>query len=338
MNLNRDGVLGFLVLLPFLMGAAAAPADQPGQVAFTFQDPEIVESSGLVLQDGLVLTTNDSGDVGRVFAVDPAIGETVGVTRWSDDPVDVEALAPAGDGEVWVGDIGDNSDDRDDVQVARVPVGRGDRTVDPTTYDLVYAGGPVNAETLMSDPTTGRLYVASKSVFGGRLFEAPARLDPDRPNRLRPIGDVLPIATDGVFLPDGRHVVIRDYSVATVYTFPALEEVATFRLPTQDQGEGLTVDGDGGLLVSTEGQGTDVLRVRLPDAVRRAMAAADPSASASPDGGPSSRATVGATSSPEPGRDASAGTADGRSTWPWFLGAWLGLGGVGLLVLALRRR
>ena len=75
---------------------------------FSFQDPAIVESSGLVaLATGL-----DDQRLGRHR---PGVhrrrhhGETVGVTTWADDPVDVEALAPAGPGEVWVGDIGDNA-------------------------------------------------------------------------------------------------------------------------------------------------------------------------------------------------------------------------------------
>ena len=180
----RDRVLAGALVVPFLMGAAAAPS-HPGHVELTFRDPDIIESSGLVVRDGLVVTTNDSGDSGRVFTVDPATGETVGVTHWSDDPTDVEALAPAGDHDVWVGDIGDNDVSRDSVQVVRVPVGRGDTTVDPRTYDLTYPDGPANAETLLSDPTTGRLYVATKDVFGGTLYAAPARLDASGTNRLR---------------------------------------------------------------------------------------------------------------------------------------------------------
>ena len=72
-------------------------------------------------------------------------------------PTDVEALAPAGRGQVWVGDIGDNRSARSQVQVARIPVGRGDRDVSPTVYDLVYPDGAHDAETLVSDPRTGRL-------------------------------------------------------------------------------------------------------------------------------------------------------------------------------------
>ena len=325
----RDRVLAGILVVPFVMGAAAAPS-HPGRVEFTFRDPAIVESSGLVVQDGLFVTTNDSGDSGRVFAVDPATGQTVGVTGWSDDPTDVEALAPAGRGAVWVGDIGDNTASRDGVQVTRVPVGRGDRTADAPTYELTYPEGAVNAETLLSDPTTGRLYVATKNVFGGSLYEAPARLDADGPNRLREVGPVLPIATDGAFFPDGKHVILRDYSQAVVYTFPALEEVGSFRLPDQDQGEGLAVAADDAVYVSSEGQDQPVLRVPLPADVRRAVApaSASPAASPSPSSGTLSRE----------GRELPEQEYTDRPAWPWFLTAWVVLGGLVVLVRSLRRR
>ncbi len=101
-------VLAALLAIPFVIGTAVGFSPESGDEVFAFQDPAIVESSGLVaLGDGLFATTNDSGDSGRVFTVDDD-GETVGVTTWASTPDDVEALAPAGDGEVWVGDIGDN--------------------------------------------------------------------------------------------------------------------------------------------------------------------------------------------------------------------------------------
>ena len=331
----RDRVLAGALVVPFALGTAAAPS-HPGHKELTFRDPDIVESSGLVagvLGDGLVVTTNDSGDTGRVFTVDPATGGTVGVTHWSDDPTDVEALAPAGPGAVWVGDIGDNTASRESIEVARVPVGRGERTVAPTTYDLTYPKGAVNAETLLSDPTTGRLYVASKNVFGGVLYAAPARLDPDGTNRLRPLGAVLPIATDGAFLPDGEHVILRDYSRAVVYTFPGLEPVGDFRLPDQDQGEGLTITGDGDLLVSSEGQDEPVLRVPLPASVRRAVAPAPRSPSTDPSSAATGSAHPGDTTAGPASEETSPDPAD-RPVWPWFLTAWLAVGG---LVLFARR-
>ena len=69
---------------------------------------------------------NDSGAGPLLYAVDPATGETTGVTAYtSDDVVDVEALAPAGRGDVWVGDIGDNFGRRPSVSVYRVRPGGG---------------------------------------------------------------------------------------------------------------------------------------------------------------------------------------------------------------------
>jgi hypothetical protein len=324
----RDRLLAGVIVVPFALGLSAGASPDRGQVAFTFQDPEIVESSGLVVQDGLVLTVNDSGDSGRVFAVDPATGRTVGVTRWADHPTDVEALAPAGGGEVWVGDIGDNTGSRDSVQVARVPVGRGERTAEVATYDLTYPHGAADAETLLVDPRTGRLYVATKSVFGGRLYAAPATLSADRPNPLRPVGDVLPIATDGTFLPDGEHLVLRDYSQAVVYAFPSMERLAAFRLPRQDQGEGIALAADGSLLVSSEGQRSDVLRVPLPEAVRRALEPAATTPSVSPSSG-----TV-----PRPGGATPADTGTDRPMWPWLVTGVAGLGVVAVLLRSLRPR
>ncbi len=273
----RGPLVALALAAPFAVGLAAhaASGGQDAEVVLTFADPEILESSGLVATGGLLVTTNDSGDSGRVFSVGPE-GRTVGVTTWSDDPTDVEALAPAGPGEVWVGDIGDNAAARGSVSVTRVPVGPG--VVDAraeaagATYELVYPGGARDAETLLRHPRTGRLYVASKSFFGGALYEAPARLDPDAPNELREVAGVLPIATDGAFWPDGRHLVVRDYARAVVYAWPSMREVGDLELPEQQQGEGIAVTADGRLLVSTEGQFTDVLEVPLPARLADALA------------------------------------------------------------------
>ena len=264
-------LIAAVVALPFLAGGvtAAVSADR-GDVLFSFQDPEIVESSGLVARDGLLVTVNDSGDTGRVFTVDRE-GRTVGVTTFAESPVDVEALAPAGPGEVWVGDIGDNGASRASVSVTRVPVGPGPRSGGFPTYELVYEGGPRDAETLLSDPRTGRLYVVSKEIFGGTLYAAPRVLREDRPNRLEPIADAIPIATDGSFWPDGEHLVVRGYARAVVYAWPSMRAVADLDLPDQDQGEGIAVDEDGRVLVSTEGQLSDVVDVPLPRSVREVL-------------------------------------------------------------------
>lgn len=259
---------GAVVAVPFLLGAAAGPGSTPdADEAFRFSDPDIVESSGLVAHDGLVVTTNDSGDSGRVFTVDARTGSTVGVTTWASDPVDVEALAPAGPGHVWVGDIGDNRAVRDSVEVLRVPFGRGDVAAGATAYELVYPDGARDAEGLVSHPLSGQLFVVTKGIFGGTVYAAPLRLRADRPNALVEVGEAPGLVTDATFLPGGGGVVMRTYSRAYVADFPSWQPVTSWTLPAQEQGEGVAVGPDG-LLLSTEGVRSVVLSVPLPAEAR----------------------------------------------------------------------
>jgi hypothetical protein len=329
-----------LAAVPFLVAALLPGSLLGGNEVTRFQDPEIVESSGLVVVDGMLVTTNDSGDSGRLFSVDPETGETVAVTHWSDDPVDVEALAPTGDGAVWVGDIGDNGAEREDVSVARVLVGRTDADVDAPTYRLVYPEGARDAESLVADPATGRLYVASKGIFGGILYAAPASLSATKPNRLEEVGPVLPIATDAAFFPDGRHLIVRNYTDAAVYSWPDLTEIGRFGLPDQQQGEGIAVAGDGTVFVSSEGLHAPVLRITLPPAIRRAMQPTSPTPSPSTAASPSP--TPSETPTPPPG--SRVGTElpeqkpEPRPVWPWALGGLVGLGILVVLGRSLRPR
>lgn len=329
-----------LALLPVPFGIgflAPGPAQEPiaSEVAFHFTDPEIVESSGLVAQEGLVVTVNDSGDSNRIFTVDPATGDTVGVTRWQGEADDIEALAPAGDGHVWVGDTGDNEHARDTITVSRVPFGRGDREVRATSYELSYDNGAQDAETLLTDPTTGRLYVVTKGGFG-RVYAAPATLDADGVNRLTPVDEVLGIATDGAFFPDGKHVIIRNYSQAAIYTWPDLDRVVRLDLPAQQQGEGVAVRSDGEVLLSSEGQEAEVLRVELPEDVRAEMAGepSTPSDGTTPDGQPDGQQD----GQPDGKQESSPVEAEERSWWPWALGGVAGIAIVAVLLRSLRPR
>ena len=261
--------VGVAVVLPFLLGAASGDDATSGRPVLRFQDPDVVESSGLALVDGLLVTTNDSGDTGRVFAVDPATGRTAGVTSWATDPEDVEALAPAGDGDVWVADTGDNRHVRDSVRVLRVPVGRGDVDAAPESYELVYPDGAQDAEALLAHPVTGQLLVVTKGVFAGAVYAAPLPLRADRPNVLEQVADAPGIVTDATFLPGGGALVLRTYSSAYAVAYPSWEPIDHWELPAQDQGEGITLAGDE-LWLSTEGARSQVLAVDLPPAVAAA--------------------------------------------------------------------
>lgn len=299
------GALGLVLI-------SSVPAHAAGDdVLFAFSDPTISEASGLTpLGNGLYATTNDSGDSGRVFTVD-SDGDTVGVTRWADDPVDVEGLAPAGGNRVWVGDIGDNNSVRDSIRIAKVRVGRGERTVSPTVYELAYPDGPHNAESLLAHPD-GRLFVATKDWGGGSLYAAPLHssgggLDPDRPNRLKEVGPVIPMATDGAFFPDGEHLVVRGYYSATIYDWPSMDRVGSFRTPDQEQGEAIGVTRKGDVVVTSEGIRAEVIKVD-PELVGEVLGEesspkadpkADPTAESKPD-------------EAEPGTEGDGGDEDGN--------------------------
>jgi hypothetical protein len=84
------------------------------------------------------------------------------------------------------------------------------------------------------------------------------------------------LITDGAFLPDGRHLLIRSYGTATVYTYPDFRRVGTVTLPSQEQGEGVAIDGSGRTYLSSEGENSEVLEITLPadldDAIRNGPA------------------------------------------------------------------
>lgn len=94
-------------------------------------------------------------------------------------PRDMEAIAVGPDGDIYVGDIGDNKDGSwDHVWIYRFPEPKQlkDQTVTAKQYDVKYADGPRNAEALMVHPKTGRVYIASKNQDGGGLYAGPERL------------------------------------------------------------------------------------------------------------------------------------------------------------------
>lgn len=241
--------------------AGLVAATVPSSVLFAFADREIAESSGLVDRGGVVYTVNDSGSGPVLYGVDPATGATTSRTTYTgDEVVDVEALAPGRRGTVWVGDIGDNGASRDSVAVYRVRPG----TDTSQRFDLTYPDGPRDAEGLLAHPRTGRVFVVSKTVFGGTVYAVPADARPGRTTTMRRFAQVPGLVTDGAFLPDGRHVVLRGYGTATVYTFPGFEPTGTVDLPSQRQGEAISIGADGRVLLSSEGVGSEVLEIELP--------------------------------------------------------------------------
>ena len=272
------------------------------EVAFTFQDTRISESSGLapsLRHEGVWWTHNDSGEhPTEVYAVDEE-GNTLATLTLALERRDWEAVAvaPGPDGEpaVHIGDIGDNfGGSWSEVRVYRFaePEVLADATVEPTVLTFSYADGGRDAESMMIDPRDGRLYVVSKEFSGG-LYAAPEEIDPEGVNTLERIDSAPLFATDAAFGPDGTRYAIRTYWGVTVYDstdgVPGTS-VGGFDLPESDQGESVAFTLDGThLMAGTEGLNAPVWRVPLQERYRtgeveseeeRAEESASPSESA----------------------------------------------------------
>ncbi|MFV5994494.1 WD40 repeat domain-containing protein [Streptomyces sp. NPDC056231] len=327
--LTATGAAALLVLT----GAAAAPAtadDGSADRSFTIEDPRITESSGLAASrahPGIYWTHNDSGDGPYVYAVDSRTGKTVATItmRGVGRPRDVEAISLGPDGNLYVGDIGDNLNGSwDHVWIYRFPEPKvlKDATVRATQFDVKYADGARNAEALMVHPKTGRVYIASKNEDGGGLYEGPAELSTGRTNVFRRVGEV-PWVTDGAFSPDGKELVLRSYFSARGYAFKdgRLGADHAVQAPLQRQAESVTYTPDGSaLMFGSEGARSDVVRVDIAGADRNGGDAKSPSK----DGG---------------GASAAGGTGgDGSEVKGSTLLGAVVLAAVGALVLMNRRR
>ena len=310
-------------LIATLLVPAAATGATNGRV-FRMTDPRIVEASSLVDLGARMVTANDSGNAPDLFTVDSGTGRTVGVTHLRVPAEDIEALAPAGGARVWVGDIGDNYASRPYVSLYLAPVGAGDLDVTPPTYRLVYPDGPHNAESLFTD-RAGRVYVVTKSVTGGTVYRSGRRLTTSRSNRLERVAHVPEYATDAAMLRDHRHVLIRGYGSAGLYTFPGFQRLGEFALPAQPQGEGISVGPTGRIRLSSEGRRSAVLQVAMPAGLQAKLA---PTGTASPR----------AAATHDSPRAAPATDSGLSSVWWWALPAVILGGLVVVLDLTLRRR
>ncbi|MFG1707528.1 hypothetical protein ACFLIM_30430 [Nonomuraea sp. M3C6] len=276
---------------------AYAAADEGTEKLFTFKDPKITESSGLAVSpthDGVYYTHNDSAAAPTFYAVD-GTGRTKATFQVRGAQArDWEAMAatkdPAtGRGVLWFADIGDNLDGAwPDISIYRVlePQTLADATLPATRYRFRYADGGRNAEGIMINPKTGRLYVVSKE-FAGSVYAAPKKLRTDRTNVLRKVVAAPLMATDAAYAPDGSSYVVRTYFSATLYQ-PFGKMIARVSMPELKQAESIAYTRDGkALLTGSEGLKSPVYRVALPD---RAQPTATPSPAATKKSAPASQA------------------------------------------------
>ncbi|TVS99466.1 esterase-like activity of phytase family protein [Amycolatopsis bartoniae] len=328
-----------LAVVSFVLALSAAPAvaaEAPTTVC-TVSDKRITELSGLVSDGQRWYAINDGGTKLQVFV----LGRDCAVQRVitnSLDPYDVEDLARASDGTLWLSDTGDNDKKRETVALeALTPQGKA------TLYRLTYPDGQHDGEALLLD-RAGTPYLVTKTPFGDSgIYRPAAQLQSPGPTPLEKVGTLDfrttdtpggPVAgfgsvlvTGGATSADGTVVALRTYTDAYLYSAPDGDIAAALKrepvrvpLPNEKQGEALAFEPDGTLLSGGEGVGQPI------KAVRGATALVTP---ATEDGTPAAA-----------GGEAAAGKSAGKGmgTGPALLLAVCLAGGGLFVITKLRRR
>jgi hypothetical protein len=163
-----------------------------------------------------------------------------------------------------VADTGDNFRQRTDAALYAIEEpGPGNHTVVPKRYPVTYEGGPQNVEAIAVPPKSGRILLLSKLSAGGVVHRLPAKLRENRAN----IATATPRATpgftsDATYTADGRHVLVRSYTVAEVRDSKTWDLIRTDVLPDQQLGETIALeDSERSYLIGSEGLNSTLLRI-----------------------------------------------------------------------------
>lgn len=260
-----------------LAGAVMAPG-QPVQ-ACALADERLAEVSGAASDGERWYVVNDGGTRSRVYVLNRSC-DVEDVITGPSDPYDVEDLARAQDGTLWLADIGDNDKDRETVAlISLTPAGKS------TVHRLTYPDGARDAEALLLS-RDGVPHVVTKNPFGtADIYRPKGRLASPGPTPLEHVGSLTLRPTDtpggpvpsavgsvlvtgGAVSPDGTVVVLRTYTDAYVYPAPDGDVVAALGnepvrvpLPNEAQGEAIAIEPDGTLVSMSEGVGSPVRTV-----------------------------------------------------------------------------
>ncbi|HJR89100.1 MAG TPA: hypothetical protein VJ782_02965, partial [Aeromicrobium sp.] len=271
--------------------ASSAVGDTPNStIVSRIADERIGESSGLaysVRHPGLVYTMNDSGNRPVVYAIQVSTGKVVGQTDLASlDLEDTESIAVDRQGRLWLGDLGDNDRDRDDVSIVSFeepgPGNAAPRALQ--RYPVKYSTGPSNVEAMMIHPASGQVFLVSKRNEDGgnpNLFALPRALRPGQPNVATSLNrPMLAGISDAAFTPDGRYALMKTASGIVAYDVKTWKPITSFQTPGLDKGESLTLEPGGrSVLMGSEGDESPIVRMTLPAALAPAATSSPPSTS-----------------------------------------------------------
>jgi hypothetical protein len=243
---------------------------------------DLLEVSGVAasrINPGILYIHQDSGDPNQVYLTNGSGANngtltltSVGNRDWEDIAVGPGPVA--GVSYVYVGDIGDNDSKYSSVFVYRFPEpDLSGKTLpfisDIPTVDkieLKYPDGPGNAETLMVDPLTKDIYIASKQSNLSKIYVAPYPQSTTSVTVMTPVVQLyFNKATGGDISPDGTEILLRSNELIWYWKLPAGTSISAGLLTqpevapyanNEPQGEGVGFAADGsGYYTDTEIKG-----------------------------------------------------------------------------------
>lgn len=232
---------------------------------------DVRETSGLAeASAGTLWTHNDAGSRPEIFGFDANARPVARVSVAGAGLVDWEDIesGPCPQGRcLFIGDIGDNDEDRAHITIYRVPEPQqGTREVEATAQHARYPDRPQDAEGLIA--VNGNLYILTKGEHGPvRLYVLPPDAAAGDTAVLQLVRELAPRTdrradrvTAATASPDGDVIAFRTYS--TLYFYDSAELLgagtadsrAVFDLGAlqEPQGEGLALAIDGGVWLSSE--------------------------------------------------------------------------------------
>ncbi|RKT53345.1 hypothetical protein [Saccharothrix australiensis] len=258
-------------LLTLALTAGSALAEPAVVDVCRISDQRLQELSGLASDGERWYAVNDSDD-GHVEI--QVLDRTCAITRTIEapaNPFDVEDLALAPDGTLWLADTGDNGRSRETVALHAVAPDGTSRL-----YRLTYPDGKHDAEALLLD-ARGVPHVVTKESIGSPLVYRPkGDLDVGAPTPMEQVAKVrirgtdtpggplqssvvTRVVTGGAMSADGKVAALRTYTDAYLFPVPdgdlakALEsDPVRVPLPNEPQGEAIAFDPDGTLLSASE--------------------------------------------------------------------------------------
>lgn len=242
---------------------------------------DLLEISGVAasrVNAGILYIHNDSGNPDQVYLTD-GNGDDNGTLSLNVSNRDWEDIAVGpgpvnGVNYVYIADIGDNDSKYSSVYIYRFPEPVvNDQTLpyvaNVTAIDkieLKYPDGPRNAETLMVDPNTKDIYIASKENNISQVYVAKYPQSTTSVTTLTPVVKLyFNKATGGDISPDGTEILLRSNQLIWYWKLPSGMNIAD-GLKTQPevapyannepQGEGVAFAADNsGYYTDTEIRG-----------------------------------------------------------------------------------